>query len=72
MLSIIRNTLVSRAEREAAQSEVNPDLYLERAASSFIGAVTECIGLFAVGIMATAAFLFWLAYEGWITPDMFK
>lgn len=72
MFSIIRNTLTTRAERNAARSEIYPNLYLDRAAQIRKGNIMETIGLISVFAMGAVAFLFWLAYEGWITPAMFK
>jgi hypothetical protein len=72
MVSIIRNTITSQAERQAALSEINPELYLERVAAIRWGKIKETAAMFAAIAMGAFAFLFWLAYEGWITPDMFK
>ena len=72
MFSIIRNTLTSKAERRTALSEIHPELYLERAAAIRIAKIKETIGIIAMLAFGAFAFLFWLAYEGWITPDMFK
>ena len=72
MVSIIRNTLTTQAERQAAMSEIYPDSYLDRAVDIRLGKVKETAAIFAAIAMGAFAFLFWLAYEGWITPDMFK
>lgn len=72
MFSIIRNTITTRAERRAAYSEISPDTYLERAADIRWGKLKDAAGMIAVLAMGAFAFLFWLAYEGWITPETFN
>lgn len=72
MFGIIRNTLISKVERQASQHEINPDLYLDRAAQNRLNAIKEGFCMIAFMALAAFAFLFWLAYEGWITPNMFK
>ena len=72
MKNIIRNTFTTQAERQAALSEINPELYLERVAAIRWGKVKELFGLLSVLALGAVALLFWLAYEGIIKPEMFN
>lgn len=58
--------------KRIAATEINPDLYLERAREIRRKAIGEICGMLAVVAMGAAFVFVWLAYEGWITPDMFR
>lgn len=72
MFSIIRNTITTQAERNAAKSEIFPDSYLERAADIRWANIKETAGIISALALGAVALLFWLAYEGVITPEMFN
>ena len=65
--------MFSRYTREMIEATENsPALYIQRQRELRRRAIREAVGMVCVIGMALLAVAFWLAYEGWITPDMFK
>ena len=72
MFSIIRNTIENRKAAHSASSEIYPDLYLDRDRAIRRQNMKDICGIIGVLAMGAFAAFVWLAYEGWISPDMFK
>ena len=62
----IRNT------KERQNTSRTYDIEQERRRTIRTNRIKDFCGAVVFTAMAAFAFLFWLAYEGWITPDMFK
>lgn len=71
MFSIIRNSM-ERCKAYNSNSEIYPDICLERERIIRNQNIKETLGIMSVIALGAFSVFIWLAYEGWITPDMFK